>query len=262
MRLSGLSAPGGRGGTSSWPPCTRRRCGQAALRSMPSAPRAAGSSVLGRGAGPGRSRSSSGRGRCPLPKEPGAETPGRPPRPDVQAAVVTGRRIRKRGRGPCPRTSPPHPGHRMREFLRAGNERRVRLPRHRRAGPIPAHRLAPVSAMHGRCSIMLPPRRCADPGFTPVPGQPPPGRRDRVVTPVRFPGCEPAPSGLRDCRHCPQATADPVGFAGRTAFRAAVARAPGTEPHARHTDVGLGVSAPPSGHGRVALPTVSPRARG
>jgi len=28
----------------------------------------------------------------------------------------------------------------MREFLRAGHERRVRLPPHRRAGPIPAHR--------------------------------------------------------------------------------------------------------------------------
>jgi len=102
-RLFGLSTPCGRGGTSSWPPCTRRRCGQTALRSVPSPPRAAGNSVLGLGAGPGRSRSSSGRGRCPLPKERGAETPGRTPRPDVQAAVVTGRRIRKHGRGPCPR---------------------------------------------------------------------------------------------------------------------------------------------------------------
>jgi hypothetical protein len=62
--------------------------------------------------------------------------------------------------------------------------------------------------MHGRCSIMLPPRRCVDPGFTPVPGQPPQRRRDRGVTPPgRFPGCEPAPSGPHDCRHCPQATA-------------------------------------------------------
>jgi len=144
-RLSGLSTPCGRAGTSSWPPCTRRRCGQTAPRSMPSPPPAAGNSVLGLGAGPGRSRSSSGRGRCPLPKEPGAETPGRPPRPDVQAAVVTGRRIRKHGRGALParisrprtspaRTSPAHPGRRMRELLRAGNERRVRLPPHRRAG--------------------------------------------------------------------------------------------------------------------------------
>jgi len=144
-RLSGLSTPCGRAGTSSWPPCTRRRCGQTAPRSMPSPPPAAGNSVLGLGAGPGRSRSSSGRGRCPLPKEPGAETPGRPPRPDVQAAVVTGRRIRKHGRGALParisrprtspaRTSPAHPGHRTRELLRAGNERRVRLPPHRRAG--------------------------------------------------------------------------------------------------------------------------------
>jgi hypothetical protein len=146
-RLLGLAIPCGRAGTSSWPPCTRRRCGQTALRSMPSAPRAAGSSVPGLGAGLGRSRSSSGRGRCPLPKEPGAETPGRPPRPDVQAAVVTGRRIGKPRPGGLPartspaRTSPPHPGHRMREFLRAGNERRVRLLPHRRAGPIPAHRL-------------------------------------------------------------------------------------------------------------------------
>jgi len=49
----------------------------------------------------------------------------------------------------------------MRELLRAGNERRVQLPPHRRAGPIPAHRPAPISAMHSRCSIMLPPRRCA-----------------------------------------------------------------------------------------------------
>ena len=32
------------------------------------------------------------------------------------------------------RTSPAHPGHRTRELLRAGNERRVRLPPHRRAG--------------------------------------------------------------------------------------------------------------------------------
>lgn len=102
-RLFGLSTPCGRAATSSWPPCTRRRCGQTALRSMPSPPRAAGNSVLGLGAGPGRSRSSSGRGRCPLPKEPGAETPGRPPRPDVQAAVVTGRRIRSTAGGPCPR---------------------------------------------------------------------------------------------------------------------------------------------------------------
>ena len=144
-RLFGLSTPCGRAGTSSWPPCTRRRCGQTAPRSMPSPPPAAGNSVLGLGAGPGRSRSSSGRGRCPLPKEPGAETPGRPPRPDVQAAVVTGRRIRKHGRGAVParisrprtspaRTSPAHPGHRMQAFLRAGNERRVRLPPHRRAG--------------------------------------------------------------------------------------------------------------------------------
>ena len=32
------------------------------------------------------------------------------------------------------RTSPAHPGHRMQAFLRAGNERRVRLPPQRRAG--------------------------------------------------------------------------------------------------------------------------------
>ena len=145
-RLFGLSTPCGRAGTSSWPPCTRRRCGQTAPRSMPSPPPAAGNSVLGLGAGPGRSRSSSGRGRCPLPKEPGAETPGRPPRPDVQAAVVTGRRIRKHGRGAVParisrprtspaRTSPAHPGHRTREFLKGlATSDAFRLPPHRRAG--------------------------------------------------------------------------------------------------------------------------------
>jgi hypothetical protein len=133
-RLSGLSAACGRAGTSSWPPCTRRRCGQAAPGSMASPPRAAGNSVLGLGAGPGGSRSSSGRGRCPLPKEPGAETPGRPPRPDVQAAVVTGAGSAARPGALPARTSPAHPGHRMRELPRAGNERRVRLPPHRRAG--------------------------------------------------------------------------------------------------------------------------------
>jgi hypothetical protein len=173
------------------------------------------------GLAPGRSPSSSGRGRCPLPKEPRAERPGRTTRPDVQAAVVAGRRICKHGRGPLParisrprtspaRTSPPHPGHRMREFLKAGNERRVRLSPHRRAGPIPAHR----PRLSRRCTV--PARSCChhddalSQGFTPVPGQPPQGRRDCVVTPpVRFPGCEPAPSGLHDCRHCPRARWDP-----------------------------------------------------
>ena len=40
---------------------------------------------------------------------------------------------------------------------------------------------------------------------------------------------------------------DPAGFAGRTGYRAALARAPGTEPHAGHADVGLGENPPPSG---------------
>jgi hypothetical protein len=70
-RLFGLSTPCGRGGTSSRPPCTRRRCGQTAPRSMPFPPRVAGTSAPG----PGRSRPSSGRGRCPLRRRGSAAAP-------------------------------------------------------------------------------------------------------------------------------------------------------------------------------------------
>ena len=175
-RLSGLSTPCGRAGTSSWPPCTRRRCGQTAPRSMPSPPRAAGNSVLGLGAGPGRSRSSSGRGRCPLPKEPGAETPGRPPRPDVQAAVVTGRRIREHGRGPCPRESrgrEPHPREPHRRtrpsdagvakgWQRAARSAATSSP----SGPIPAHR----PRLSRRCTVAA--RSCCHHDGAPIQGSP------------------------------------------------------------------------------------------
>jgi len=57
--------------TSSRPPCTRRRCGQAAPRSMPSPTRAAGTSAPGAGG----SRSSSGCGRCPLRRRGGVAAP-------------------------------------------------------------------------------------------------------------------------------------------------------------------------------------------
>jgi hypothetical protein len=54
---------------------------------------------------------------------------------------------------------------------------------------------------------------------------------------------------------------DPAGFAGRTGYRAALARAPGTEPHARYADVELGENPPPSGTRVHALPAAPAHAR-
>jgi hypothetical protein len=65
-RFFGLPAPGGRGAHHLGRRIRGRRYGQTASRSMPSPPRAAGTSAPGPGAGPGGSRSSSGRGRCPF----------------------------------------------------------------------------------------------------------------------------------------------------------------------------------------------------
>ena len=59
---------------------------------------------------------------------------------------------------------------------------------------------------------------------------------------------------------------DPAGFAGRTGYRAALARAPCTEPHAGHADaghadVGLGENPPPSGTRVHAVAAAPARAR-
>jgi hypothetical protein len=112
--------------------------------------------------GPARSAESPGRihPRATLTgnghrKSPARKTPGRTTRPGVQAAVVvTGRRIRKHGRGATrisrprtspARTSPAHPGARMREF----------------PGLATRHRLGPLEA--GRYSL----GRCGNPLATP-----------------------------------------------------------------------------------------------
>src|SRR5213078_616783 len=60
-----------------------------------------------------------------------------------------------------------------------------------------------------------------------------------VAPPVRSPGCEPARGGQCDCRHCPEAAVGSGWLRSRTGYRAALARAPCTEPHARHADVEL-----------------------
>jgi hypothetical protein len=100
--------------------------------------------------------------------------------------------------------------------------------------------------MHGRCSIMLPPRRCADPGFTPVPGQPPQRRRGCVVTPPRrFPVVSLRPVA-RDCRHCPQATVGSGWPCRSDRLPGSRSEGAGHRAPARHTDVRLGVSAPPA----------------
>jgi len=56
----------------------------------------------------------------------------------------------------------------------------------------------------------------------------------------------------------PRPRRDRAGFASRTGYRASVARAPGTAPHARHADVGLGENPPPSGT-RASTPCRRPR---
>jgi len=143
-RLFGLSTPCGRAGTSSWPPCTRRRSGQTALRSMLSPPPAAETQysawalarvdhvrVLAADAAISRKSPARRRQAATAPRCPGC---GRNWAPDPQARPgALPARISRPRTSPA-RTSPAHPGHRMQAFLRAGNERRVRLPPHRRAG--------------------------------------------------------------------------------------------------------------------------------
>jgi hypothetical protein len=87
-----------------------------------------------------------------------------------------------------------------------------------------------------------------------------------VTPPVRFPGCEPARGGHCDCRHCPEAAVGSGWLRGRTGYRAALARAPCTEPHAGHADaghadVGLGENPPPSGTRVHAVAAAPARAR-
>ena len=122
------------GGTSSRLPCTRRRCGQTAPRSMSSPPRVAATSAPA----PGRSRPSSGRGRCPLRR-----------RGSVAAPHC---RTHRTGAGDCPL----HQGDRATRLRQARRSRRrhLRARAHRpRFAPGPPRSAGSPGRIHPRATL-------------------------------------------------------------------------------------------------------------